>query len=106
MPHIPPWIVKCGCKTCSKLGALWAYYPDRAVMVTGQTEAYICNSRVIGIHHCPICGCVTHWRSLGQDFGRMAINARLIDNGEIPAIPVRVIDGPTPAVFGDSWPPD
>ena len=47
-PHAPLWIVQCGCGTCSKLGALWAYYPDGAVGVLGETVAYECNSRVIG----------------------------------------------------------
>ncbi len=104
-PHAPPWIVQCGCGTCSKLGVLWAYYPDGAVTVTGTTKVYLCNDRVIGIHHCRACGCTTHWQTRGKDFGRMALNARLLDDCNIAAIPLRAIAGPTPAVFDDAWPP-
>ena len=98
-------MVQCGCGVCSKLGALWAYYPDGAVLVSGITASYICNNRVIGFHRCVACGCLTHWRTLGTDFGRMALNARLLDGCDLAAIPVRVIGGPTAAVFEETWPP-
>ena len=104
-PSLPPWIVQCGCEICTKLGALWAYYPDGAVTVVGDTIIYTCNNKVIGFHHCPTCGCLTHWRTLVKDFGRMAMNARLLEESQMAAIPIRAIAGPTPAVFGDKWPP-
>jgi hypothetical protein len=84
---------------------LWAYYPDGAVTVTGDVAAYVCNARLIGFHHCPTCGCTTHWQTLGMDFGRMAVNARLLDNFELSGVPLRVVPQPTAKVFGDIWPP-
>lgn len=47
---------------------------------------------MLGIHHCPVCGCGTHWMSLGEDFGKMGINARLLDNFDESAIEVRKLD--------------
>ncbi len=55
---------------------------------------------MIGIHHCPICGCGTHCRALGQalgqtlgqNFGKMGINARLLDDFDGYAIEVRIVD--------------
>jgi hypothetical protein len=50
-----------------------AYYPDDSVNVAGETVASVWGDRMIGIHHCPICGCGTHWWTLGQDFGKMGV---------------------------------
>ncbi len=47
---------------------------------------------MIGIHHCPTCGCGTHWQSLGEDFGKMGINARLLDGFDESAVEVRKFD--------------
>lgn len=49
--------------------------------------------KMIGIHHCPICGCGTHWETLGEEQshrsgtlmgpreegGKMGVHARLLD---------------------------
>ena len=56
-----------------------AYFPPDQVRISGETTAYVWGDRMIGIHHCPTCGCGTHWQSLGQDFGKMGVNARLLD---------------------------
>jgi hypothetical protein len=34
---------------------------------------------MISQHHCPTCGCFTDWRSTGESYGRVGINARLLD---------------------------
>lgn len=47
---------------------------------------------MIDIHHCPICGCGTHWQSLGKDFGKMGVNARLLDDFDENAAEVRKFD--------------
>lgn len=47
---------------------------------------------MIGIHHCPECGCGTHWESLGVDFGKVGINARLLDGFDEKDIEVRFFD--------------
>ena len=38
------------------------------------------------------CGCGTHWQTLGQDFGKMGVNARLLDGFDEAAIEVRKFD--------------
>jgi hypothetical protein len=55
-----------------------AYFPPDPVRISGETTAMSGRS-AIGIHHCPVCGCGTHWQRLG-DFGKMGINARLLDD--------------------------
>ncbi|MDB5691176.1 MAG: glutathione-dependent formaldehyde-activating [Alphaproteobacteria bacterium] len=92
VPHAPAWVGSCNCSLCRKLGWLVAYYPDDAVKVTGETIAYVWGDRLIGIHHCPICGCGTHWKTLGEDFGRMGLNARLLDGFDPAKVEVRLLD--------------
>jgi hypothetical protein len=47
---------------------------------------------MIGFHHCPYCGCTTHWKTLGGDFGRMGIKARLLDGFHPAAVEIRLKD--------------
>jgi hypothetical protein len=91
-PHAPEWVGSCNCSLCTKLAWLVAYYPDDAVRVEGETVAYVWGDRCIGIHHCPVCGCGTHWKTLGEDFGRMGLNARLLDGFDPAAVEVRLFD--------------
>lgn len=93
VPQGPSWVGSCNCSLCIKLAWLVAYYPDDAVTVTGETVPYIWGDRMIGIHHCPICGCGTHWRTLGEDFGKMGVNARLLDGFDPAKVEVRALDG-------------
>jgi hypothetical protein len=85
VPEAPAWVASCNCSLCRRTGWLVAYYPDGAVKVEGETVAYVWGDRCIGIHHCPTCGCGTHWRTLGEDFGKMGVNARLLDGWEAEA---------------------
>jgi hypothetical protein len=84
-PAAPDWVGSCNCSLCTKLGWLVAYYPDGAVRVEGEAVAYVWGDRMIGIHHCPTCGSGTHWRTLGEDFGKMGVNARLLDGFDAAA---------------------
>jgi hypothetical protein len=34
---------------------------------------------MIALHHCPVCGCGTHWESTGESYDRVGVNARLLD---------------------------
>jgi hypothetical protein len=92
VPAAPSWVGDCNCSLCGRLGTLWAYYPDAEVEVTGETMAYVWGDRTIGIHHCPMCGCVSHWRTLGEDFGKMGVNARLLDGFDPCGVEVRPLD--------------
>ena len=92
VPHAPEWVVSCNCSLCTKTGWLVAYYPDADVRIEGETVPYIWGDRMIGIHHCPVCGCFTHWRSLDGDIGRMGINAALLDGFDPAAVEIRLFD--------------
>ncbi len=80
LPDSPAWVADCNCSLCRRLAWRVAYFPPEQVRISGETRAYVWGDRMIGIHHCPTCGCGTHWRSLGEDFGKMGINARLLDD--------------------------
>src|SRR5437763_11617539 len=67
VPEAPAWVASCNCSLCRRTGWLVAYYPDGVVAVEGETVAYVWGDRMIGIHHCPVCGCGTHWRTLGEE---------------------------------------
>jgi len=76
---LPEQVVACDCSLCTRRGMLWAHYPDAQVAVDGFTEGYAWGDETITFHHCPKCGCTTHWQSIVRTGGEMAVNARLID---------------------------
>ena len=92
VPASPRWVAACNCSLCRRTGWRVAYYPPEQVTVSGETVAYVWGDRMIGIHHCPVCGCGTHWATLGEDFGKMGVNARLLDGFDETAIEVRRFD--------------
>lgn len=92
LPGKPEWVAACNCSLCRKLAWRVAYYPPEQVRIFGDTKAYIRGDRMIGIHHYPNCGCGTHWQTLGQDFGKMGVNARLIDEFDESTVEVRQVD--------------
>ena len=92
VPHAPEWVADCNCSLCRRTAWRTAYYPPEQVTISGETKAYIWGDRMIGIHHCPTCGCGTHWATLGEDFGKMGINARLLDDFDEGAVEVRKMD--------------
>lgn len=80
VPGAPEWLGNCNCSFCTKIGSLMAYYPDDgSVRITGETVPYIWGDRMISLHHCPTCGCFTHWDSTGESHGKVGVNARLLD---------------------------
>jgi hypothetical protein len=63
-------------------------------------STYQWRSYTIQHHHCAICGCGTYtespsWVEGQPDFAnpRISINARLLDDFDLDAVPVEVIDG-------------
>lgn len=86
------WVTECNCSLCRRTAWRTAYYPPDDVQIIGKTVAYVWGDRIIGIHHCPICECGTHWQTLGQDFGKMGINARLLDGFDENSVEVRKVD--------------
>lgn len=103
VPEAPVDVAQCNCSLCRRTGWLGAYYPDDSVSIEGETVPYVWGDKMIGIHHCPACGCLTHWQTLGEDFGRMGVNARMLDGFEASGpetcriageeVPVRAVDG-------------
>jgi hypothetical protein len=92
LPGKPAWVADCNCSLCRRLAWRVAYFAPDEVRISGETTAYVWGDRMISIHHCPVCGCGTHWQSLGEDFGKMGINARLLDNFDETAVEVRKLD--------------
>jgi len=99
----PQSLTRCTCTLCAKRGALWAYYQPaqfRLVTVPEQRATYQWRSRTVKHHFCPVCGCGTYsespeWVEGKPDFSnpKIGINARLLDDFDLDAVPVTVIDG-------------
>ena len=84
VPAAPEWVASCNCSVCTRLAWLVAYYPDDgSVRIEGETARYVWGDRMISLHHCPVCGCGTHWESTGESYGRVGVNARLLDGFEV-----------------------
>ncbi|HEX5380507.1 MAG TPA: GFA family protein [Phenylobacterium sp.] len=93
----PETVTACNCSACRRLGALWAYCTEDQVRISGDTVAFARRDLhraepMLAFHHCPTCGCVTHWSSLVGGT-RMAVNARLMDPQVQAAARVRLFDG-------------
>lgn len=98
----PASVTRCTCSMCSKRGALWAYYQPSQVTIEPQrsTATYRWQSMTVKHNFCPTCGCSVStespdWSNGKPDFDnmRIAINARLLDDFELEAVEVTVIDG-------------
>ena len=95
----PQSVTDCNCSICRRLGALWAYFDPADVDMGGAqaTVAYVRHDGPdqgrLGFHHCPTCGCTTHWRNLDPQATRMGVNARMIDPTVLKGIRVRRLDG-------------
>ena len=100
----PSEVTACNCSACRRLGALWAYYPASEVRIVegaGTTVGYARGDRCIAFHHCPTCGCTTHWESLDPADARTAVNARLMAPEVVEAARVRRLDGAVTWTYPD-----
>ena len=101
----PSWVASCNCSLCRKTGWLVAYYRPDEVTVEGDSVPYVWGDRLIGIHHCPVCGCGTHWTALAEALAgdlpdalrsalenRMGVNARMLDGFDPAAVEIRLTD--------------
>ena len=93
MARAPDWVSECNCSICRRLGTLMSYYHPSEVRVEGRTIPYIWGDRMISNHHCPTCGCTTHWENLLPDQDRMGVNARLFEDLDLDSVERRRIDG-------------
>lgn len=99
----PSEATRCTCSICSKRGALWAYYSPAQFKLTtprANVATYQWSSKTVQLHFCDVCGCGTYNESPDYSTGvanfdnaRIAINIRLLDDFDVDAVPVTVIDG-------------
>ncbi len=97
VPDLPENLGRCNCSICSRLGSLWAYYPSHSIDLTAANEvskAYVWGDKMLNIHHCPTCGCTTHWSNrIDPSAPKIGVNARMFEDIDISNIPLREIDG-------------
>nr|HEX4316304.1 GFA family protein [Kofleriaceae bacterium] len=97
--YAPIEVTSCNCSICRRLGTLWAYYAPAQVRIAGATATYSWGDRSIDFHHCPTCGCTTHWSPRpGRAADRMGVNARLLEPQTVAPARVRRLDGAS-----DDW---
>src|SRR5579859_6262890 len=88
----PADVNDCGCSICRRYGTLWAYYNPAEVRFAaggGPTDIYMWGDRDLEFHRCRTCGCITHWAAADRTVPRMGVNARLMPQEVLAAIPVR-----------------
>lgn len=100
---VPDGVTRCTCSFCSKRGALWLYATPEQFRVTGPSKSdaiYQWQTRTVKHHFCGNCGCTTFsvtpdWSRGTPDFDnmRIGINLRLVDDIDLDAVPVTVLDG-------------
>lgn len=96
VPVRPETLGDCNCSLCSRLGALWGYYPAEEVTISDPQKklvGYVQGDKTLTTHHCSTCGCTTHWSPIGRSSSRMAVNMRMFDRPVWEDIPHRLIDG-------------
>jgi hypothetical protein len=99
----PASVTRCTCSLCSKRGALWAYYTPAQFRLTTSAEngaTYRWGSRTVKHNFCANCGCGTYsespdWSTGKPDFDnpRVGVNSRLLDDFDLDAVAVEMIDG-------------
>ncbi|WP_119862720.1 GFA family protein [Pseudoalteromonas sp. MSK9-3] len=94
-------LTSCNCSICHKLGALWGYtHPSNITVkaVAENTTSYSHGDKYIEFHHCPRCGCTTHYTptKIGNP-QRMAVNFKMVSKKLINDVKIRHFDG------ADTW---
>ena len=87
-------VTECNCSMCHRIAGLWAYYPPSKVRhLAGETVAYVQGDRTLETHHCPRCGCTTHWTSLDPSSQRTGVNTRMMPPHVLAGMRVKKLDG-------------
>lgn len=92
----PQWVGSCNCSICRRTGGLWAYYAPADVdheRASALSSKYMWGDRMLILHFCGTCSCVTHWTAVDPDYERMGVNARMMPAVKLDEIEVRLIDG-------------
>ena len=97
----PDKVLSCNCSTCGRYGAIWGYFTAAQVSVTCrtvETETYRWGKETTDFHHCPTCGCLTHYTMTEHvEVDKVAINTRMASREDMEGIPVLMFDG------ADTW---
>ena len=101
LPFLPEKATKCNCSICRRLGAVYAYFEQGTVQISGHpdnTEEYISGDRTLRNVRCRICGCATHWEPLKSEPGiKGGINLNNFDPEIFKNVRIRRFDG------ADTW---
>ncbi len=90
--QLPQVVRDCDCPICNRLGALWADFESSEVTVraTTPTATYRWGDGSYEMHHCPTCGCTTHYTPAEQSGETgVGINLRLLDRRQLESIPIQ-----------------
>ena len=99
----PTSVTACTCSYCSKVGALWAYYPPeqfRLLTPPNVRALYKWGGKIIDHYFCATCGVSTYglspeWVDMKPDpvKKKVGVNARLFDEFDLTGVPIQTIDG-------------
>jgi len=99
----PDSVTACTCTTCTKRGTLAAYYAPGEVrldLTPGTLTPYEWGDRMMTFFHCATCGCAVYaeapaWTTEEGEArpARSVLNARLFEDLDLTALPVRHVDG-------------
>ena len=97
----PRHLVSCNCSICLRIAAQWGYFLPEDIQLTikqANTVAYQWGDKNIDFHHCPQCGCTTHYIPTKQS-GRekMAVNFSMVDKADREEVNIKYFDG------ADTW---
>ena len=97
--ELPSTLTQCNCSICFRLGALWAYYtPDKIQFQSDPSISYLWDDQNIALHHCPNCGCATHYITTPKvEKKQVVINARMLPSTIADTVHIRQFDG------ADTW---
>jgi len=97
--HLPAVLTECNCSICVRYGARWAHFSPDQVRIrvrNGSPATYSRDQRSIDFHHCPACGCVTHYSTTDKadpKVARVSVNARMCPAQLVADIQIRHFDG-------------
>ena len=89
--QLPQSVRDCDCPICNRIGALWADFQssDVTVKTTNSTITYSWGNKDYEMHHCPNCGCTTHYNGADADNkSELGVNLRMLDRRELEKIPI------------------
>ena len=103
LSEAPASVTRCTCSYCAKRGSLWAYYkPEQFRLTTPRADVatYLSRTRTAQHHFCATCGCGTFTETPDYSTGKadfdnpiVSVNTRLLDDFDLDAVPMKVIDG-------------